>query len=87
MIGSGAHTTGTDALTVSETHPAAPHSQSTEQQQQHEQCLLRRANTISFAQREKDEMRELTQASEILTVPVADDDPAADAAVPVVPVP
>lgn len=30
---------------------------------------LLRANTINFAQREKDEMRDLTRASEILTVP------------------
>lgn len=72
IIGSGAHTAGTDALTMSETHSADSHS--TQQQQQQQQCLLRKANTISFAQREKDEMRELTQASEIVTVPVTDDE-------------
>ena len=33
----------------------------------------RRANTIDFAQREKDEMRDLTRASEILTVWGSDD--------------
>ena len=32
-----------------------------------------RANTIDFAQREKDEMRDLTRASEILTVGGSDD--------------
>lgn len=68
VIGSGAHTTGTDALTVSETHPTDLHPFTKQ-----EQCTLRKANTISFAQREKDEMRELTQASEIATLPLVDD--------------
>ena len=69
VIGSGAHTAGTDALTVSETHPADLHPFTKRQQ-----CTLRKANTINFAQREKDEMRELTQASEIVTVPLKDDE-------------
>ncbi|KAI0090972.1 hypothetical protein BDY19DRAFT_667817 [Irpex rosettiformis] len=68
VVGSGAHTAGTDALTVSETHPADLHPLTKRQQ-----CTLRKANTISFAQREKDEMRELTQASEIVTMPLKED--------------
>lgn len=69
VVGSGAHTTGTDALTVTETHGADSHPLT-----KHQQCTMRKANTISFAQREKDEMRELTQASEIMTLPVKDEE-------------
>ncbi|KAI0695367.1 hypothetical protein BC835DRAFT_951578 [Cytidiella melzeri] len=69
VVGSGAHTSGTDALTVSETHSSDPHPLT-----KHQQCTLRKANTINFAQREKEEMRELTQASEILTIPVESDE-------------
>ncbi|THG96393.1 hypothetical protein EW026_g5436 [Hermanssonia centrifuga] len=69
VVGSGAHTTGTDAATHSDTHPADTHAPT----QPKSRCELRRANTISFAQREKDEMRDLTQATEILTFPVEDD--------------
>ncbi|KAI0351741.1 hypothetical protein OH77DRAFT_1563589 [Trametes cingulata] len=50
---SGAHTDGTDAHTHGEGDDAN---------------RLPRANTIDFAQREKDEMRDLTQASEIVSV-------------------
>ncbi|KAI0635551.1 hypothetical protein C8Q77DRAFT_1098152 [Trametes polyzona] len=50
---SGAHTDGTDAHTHGEGDDAT---------------RLLRANTIDFAQREKDEMRDLTQASEIVSV-------------------
>lgn len=50
---SGAHTDGTDAHTHGEGDDVA---------------RLLRANTIEFAQREKDEMRDLTQASEITSL-------------------
>ncbi|KAI0366162.1 hypothetical protein BV20DRAFT_952868 [Pilatotrama ljubarskyi] len=50
---SGAHTDGTDAHTHGEGDDAN---------------RLLRANTIDFAQREKDEMRDLTQASEIVSI-------------------
>ncbi|KAI0649513.1 hypothetical protein C8Q79DRAFT_903881 [Trametes meyenii] len=50
---SGAHTDGTDAHTHGEGDDA---------------LRLLRANTIDFAQREKDEMRDLTQASEIVSM-------------------
>ncbi|KAI9000503.1 hypothetical protein BD414DRAFT_406390, partial [Trametes punicea] len=50
---SGAHTDGTDAHTHGEGDDAT---------------RLLRANTIDFAQREKDEMRDLTQASEIVSI-------------------
>ncbi|KAI0323998.1 hypothetical protein GY45DRAFT_1263691 [Cubamyces sp. BRFM 1775] len=50
---SGAHTDGTDAHTHGEGDDVN---------------RLLRANTIDFAQREKDEMRDLTQASEIVSV-------------------
>ncbi|CDO74503.1 hypothetical protein BN946_scf184979.g58 [Trametes cinnabarina] len=50
---SGAHTDGTDAHTHGEGDDTT---------------RLLRANTIDFAQREKDEMRDLTQASEIVSV-------------------
>ncbi|KAI0342585.1 hypothetical protein BDW22DRAFT_1330430 [Trametopsis cervina] len=69
VVGSGAHTAGTDALTESVTHSAETRPLTSGQERQ-----LRKANTISFAQREKDEMRELTQASEIVTLPVGDDE-------------
>ncbi|KAI0715790.1 hypothetical protein C8T65DRAFT_572834 [Cerioporus squamosus] len=51
---SGAHTDGTDAHTHGE--------------ELDETANPLRANTIDFAQREKDEMRDLTQASEIVSV-------------------
>ena len=51
---SGAHTDGTDAHTLGELQDDLP-------------CLVR-ANTIDFAQREKEEMRDLTQASEIVSI-------------------
>ncbi|KAI0822574.1 hypothetical protein BC628DRAFT_1421759 [Trametes gibbosa] len=50
---SGAHTDGTDAHTHGEAD---------------DDTRLLRANTIDFAQREKDEMRDLTQASEITSL-------------------
>ncbi|KAI0760995.1 hypothetical protein BD413DRAFT_648260 [Trametes elegans] len=50
---SGAHTDGTDAHTNGESDDTS---------------RLLRANTIDFAQREKDEMRDLTQASEIVSI-------------------
>ncbi|OJT14984.1 Dual specificity protein phosphatase PPS1 [Trametes pubescens] len=49
---SGAHTDGTDAHTLGESDDTT---------------RLLRATTIDFAQREKDEMRDLTQASEIVS--------------------
>ncbi|GJE89850.1 dual specificity phosphatase domain-containing protein [Phanerochaete sordida] len=68
-----AHTKGTEGLTCSEAHTLstrqAPPAQDV---QQSSKLNVLRANTISFAQREKDEMRELTQASEILTFPLDD---------------
>ena len=51
-LASGAHTDGTDAHTSGEPD---------------EMSRLLRANTIDFAQREKEEMRDLTQASEIVS--------------------
>ncbi|KAI0749280.1 hypothetical protein C8Q80DRAFT_1269183 [Daedaleopsis nitida] len=54
LFASGAHTDGTDAHTHGE--PLDDVSR------------LVRANTIDFAQREKDEMRDLTQSSEIVSV-------------------
>ncbi|KAI9061173.1 hypothetical protein FKP32DRAFT_1631829, partial [Trametes sanguinea] len=61
---SGAHTDGTDAHTHGEGDDAN---------------RLLRANTIDFAQREKDEMRDLTQASEIVSMvdPESEIDPLA----------
>jgi len=74
IIGSGAHTAGTDASASSETHSADVHAPALpESKERCQQQMLRKANTISFAQREKDEMRELTQASEILTLPFDED--------------
>lgn len=69
----GAHTQGTDAETTSETHSADTHTAASPRREAQQEICLHRANTISFAQREKDEMRELTQASEIVTFPVEDD--------------
>ncbi|RDX56941.1 hypothetical protein OH76DRAFT_1335288 [Lentinus brumalis] len=51
---SGAHTDGTDAHAHGDEFDDSAHPH--------------RANTIDFAQREKDEMRDLTQASEIVSV-------------------
>ncbi|RPD59730.1 hypothetical protein L227DRAFT_503276 [Lentinus tigrinus ALCF2SS1-6] len=51
---SGAHTDGTDAHTHGE--------------EDDDMSRLLRANTIDFTQREKDEMRDLTQASEIVSI-------------------
>lgn len=79
-----AHTKGTDALTVSETHVVDPRSgaqhpslppQDTPATPSSSAPAVLKANTISFAQREKDEMRELTQASEIVTFPLDDAEP------------
>ncbi|KIP06250.1 hypothetical protein PHLGIDRAFT_466388, partial [Phlebiopsis gigantea 11061_1 CR5-6] len=73
-----AHTKGTDALTVPETHVLEPRGSRPASPPPHRHMTVAptvlKANTISFAQREKDEMRELTQASEILTFPLDDDE-------------
>lgn len=82
-----AHTKGTDALTCSETHVLVSHGMQTDSAEESQEEGVERpspspsskpnilkANTISFAQREKDEMRELTQASEIVTFPLDDDE-------------
>ena len=70
-----AHTQGTEGLTGSEAHILSTHKTPPpfdQPQPQAPKPNVLKANTISFAQREKDEMRELTQASEILTFPLDD---------------
>lgn len=68
-----AHTQGTEGATTSEAH-ALPHQTPPAQEPAGvPRPNVLKANTISFAQREKDEMRELTQASEILTCPFDDE--------------
>jgi dual specificity MAP kinase phosphatase len=67
-----AHTQGTEGLTGTETHLLAAQGAAGTQEPRRPSRCVRKANTISFAQREKDEMRELTQASEIVTFPLDD---------------
>ncbi|EKM58639.1 uncharacterized protein PHACADRAFT_253113 [Phanerochaete carnosa HHB-10118-sp] len=68
-----AHTQGTEGLTASESHVLSTHhTPPLQDPPEFPKPNVLKANTISFAQREKDEMRELTQASEILTYPLDD---------------
>lgn len=64
-----AHTDGTDAHTVGD--PASPASASSDSPVDNDERRPRkklfRANTVNFAQREKEEMRDLTRASELYT--------------------
>ncbi|EED83264.1 predicted protein [Postia placenta Mad-698-R] len=56
-----AHTDSTDAHAQGEAHPAHPTDEEIA-------ARLHRANSVDFACREKEEMRDLTQASEIVSV-------------------
>jgi dual specificity MAP kinase phosphatase len=67
--------TGTEGLTGSEAHIISTHKTPLPFGQPWPRAPnlnIQKVNTISFAQHEKDEMRELTQASEILTFPLGD---------------